>query len=202
MILPRTFPLRPLKKTTLFVLLGCFGLLSASDVTSAQKPPAASAKKRVSKVELNAALHEAAKHGSLSKVKDLLQQGAEVNSRGEQSGGWMTPLMVAADQHHPEIVVYLLAHGASINARDSDGNTALHTAADVGSTRVVKILLDKGANYHLKNNYGSTPLWIAIHTAYPSENDSGVTSAKLIRARMAKDKRIRHTKRKPATRRK
>jgi hypothetical protein len=50
----------------------------------------------------------------------LLTRGALVNV---QSAGGMTPLHLAAEYGHKEIVALLLAHGADVNARNSDGQT-------------------------------------------------------------------------------
>ena len=48
--------------------------------------------------------------------------------------------------------------GASVNAKDNDGWTALHWAALGGHEAVVKLLLEKGAELESKNKNGWTPL--------------------------------------------
>ena len=49
--------------------------------------------------------------------------------------------------------------GADLNARDNEGNTALHrAAAQSGSDRVVKVLLDRGADPLTESSDGRTPL--------------------------------------------
>jgi uncharacterized protein len=57
----------------------------------------------------------------------------------------------------------LLAHGADVNAQDTDGDTALHGAAQNGNVEIIGLLLDKGANLNAKNKLGGTPLmWAAV----------------------------------------
>jgi len=47
--------------------------------------------------------------------------------------------------------------GADVNARNSDGQTAIHMAAFTGATDVVKYLAEQGAEINIKDNYGQTP---------------------------------------------
>jgi len=56
----------------------------------------------------------------------------------------------------------LLAKGAKIEAKDSDGDTALMAAASAGKTGAVKLLLDKGANIEAKSGQGDTALILAV----------------------------------------
>ncbi|KAH6715429.1 ankyrin repeat-containing domain protein, partial [Leptodontidium sp. MPI-SDFR-AT-0119] len=63
------------------------------------------------------------------------------------------------------IVHYLLNRGASINATDSQGLTALHVAASNGFLSIVNILLDRGADQTIKTiESGETPFFTAIRS--------------------------------------
>ncbi len=57
-----------------------------------------------------------------------------------------------------EIVKSLLKNGTDINAKDTNGITALMGAAVTGQTNVLEFLLDKGADINEKNTDGSTAL--------------------------------------------
>ncbi|CAK7228587.1 hypothetical protein SBRCBS47491_006955 [Sporothrix bragantina] len=63
------------------------------------------------------------------------------------------------------VVEYVLSDGAGlldVNARDKDGNTALHLAASQGRTQVVRLLLEqKDINDALPNAQGRLPLDVA-----------------------------------------
>src|SRR6266496_4114797 len=56
----------------------------------------------------------------------------------------------------------LLAGEPDLQARDVDGNTALHWAALHGNARLVKELLERGALATVTNNAGATPLLYAV----------------------------------------
>jgi ankyrin repeat protein len=58
----------------------------------------------------------------------------------------------------PDIISLLLASGASIDARDHYGSTALHVACQFNKTAAVHILLEHGADDTVQDNFGATPL--------------------------------------------
>ena len=67
-------------------------------------------------------LIEAAKEGNVSKVKDLLSSGSDVNDVDKE--GW-TPLIAASWSGRLDVVRLLIEKGADVNARDNGGGTAL-----------------------------------------------------------------------------
>ena len=69
----------------------------------------------------------------------------------------------ASRAHHAEMLQLLVAHGASVDAPDADGNTAMHHAAMLGDTRAIDVLVGVGADVAVKNPLdGSSPLhWAA-----------------------------------------
>ncbi|KAG7377220.1 Ankyrin repeat domain-containing protein 60 [Phytophthora pseudosyringae] len=68
------------------------------------------------------ALTFAAESGQEEAVRTLLLFGAQVNSHGIDAA----PLAIAAQRGHVEVVKLLLKHNANANAKDSDGDSALH----------------------------------------------------------------------------
>ncbi|NJS11437.1 MAG: hypothetical protein HC789_14215 [Microcoleus sp. CSU_2_2] len=60
-----------------------------------------------------------------------------------------------------ELTQLLIAKGANINAKASNGDTPLHGAAHIGSFLKVELLVQKGADVNAKNDYGTTPLDLA-----------------------------------------
>ncbi|MDX1499662.1 MAG: ankyrin repeat domain-containing protein [Woeseiaceae bacterium] len=63
----------------------------------------------------------------------------------------------AAVRRALEAVEAILAMGADIEAKNEDGQTALHMAAFTGSDPIVKLLAERGADVNVTDNYGQTP---------------------------------------------
>lgn len=109
-------------------------------------------------------LYSVAQRGALEKAALLLEAGADPDSRC----GTRRPLHAAADDHMAGMVELLLANGATVHAKSSDGWTALHYALrgsvdadDTSRAPVVRMLLEKGANPNARNRFGATPLHFA-----------------------------------------
>ncbi|MCS7244590.1 MAG: ankyrin repeat domain-containing protein [candidate division WOR-3 bacterium] len=97
--------------------------------------------------------------GELSKVKDLIKKGADINSKNEYG---KTPLHIAVENNYEDIVKVLLENKADVNIKDNNGNTPLHIAVMKGNEYIIKELLKNGANENIKNNDGKTPKELAI----------------------------------------
>lgn len=106
-------------------------------------------------------LFEASARGVVGRAKAALVAGANVNGQDQSSG--FTPLMIAVDNEHAEIVVLLLGQGATLDATNKLGNTALHIAAYKATISIPKLLLDKGAPVNAQNAELRTPLMIAAN---------------------------------------
>lgn len=65
-------------------------------------------------------------------------------------------LMEAANGGDVEKIKQILAQGADVNFKDSDGWTPLIIASNAGHFDLVRLLLDTGARIDLKNNFGAT----------------------------------------------
>ena len=86
----------------------------------------------------------------------LIKSGADVNAHTFHKE---TPLMLASDEGHVNVVAFLIEHGADVDLQDKDGNTALHYAARCSDffPEIVEMLLNLGAS-HMCNHQGLTPL--------------------------------------------
>jgi ankyrin repeat protein len=93
-------------------------------------------------------------HGEDELARELLALGASPEMRGHCSE---RPLQCAVcHRRDPRIVQTLLDAGASVDASDGDGFTALHRAAQNGDWEIAEILLDRGANPDLPTERNST----------------------------------------------
>ena len=64
------------------------------------------------------------------------------------------------------MVRLLLGHGARVNARRNDGNTALHLACLQGARDLVQALIDGDADRDAANQAGVTPRDLAKQTRF------------------------------------
>ena len=99
-------------------------------------------------------LSSAAFDNNVALVRDLIQQGVDVN--GTEDG--FSALMMAASQGYDTIVQILIAAGANVDAKDAEGETALFKAAYWGKPEIIKLLLSAGANANNTNTSGTTAL--------------------------------------------
>jgi hypothetical protein len=81
-------------------------------------------------------------------ASQFIQAGADVNfqfplPRHDTDG--MTSLLYASIYNNFEMVRLLVEHGANINARNREGNTALSIAQSNGNNQIMDFLLERGA---------------------------------------------------------
>jgi ankyrin repeat protein len=114
------------------------------------------------------ALIRAIRNVKLEDAEALLDHGADVNipaSEPAHDKGW-SPLLEASI-FLPGLMKSLVERGASVNATDSGGNTALFWAACGKDQEILKLMLAKGANVNMKDSIDQTPLIHAASCAAP-----------------------------------
>ena len=80
--------------------------------------------------------------GDLKDLRSLIKMGADINQSGKQHGG--TPLWIASEKGHLEIVRLLIESGGSVNQPHKTGATPLHVASQEGHLEIVKLLIESG----------------------------------------------------------
>jgi ankyrin repeat protein/spore coat protein CotH len=96
----------------------------------------------------------AVRTGDIEAIKQHIAEGADVNALYFE----MPPLTWSATMGQTEAAELLLQHGADINGRNRDRNTALHLAVFLGRAEIAKLLIKNGADVNAKNNDGATPI--------------------------------------------
>uniref|UniRef100_A0A8C5CUX7 Poly [ADP-ribose] polymerase n=1 Tax=Gadus morhua TaxID=8049 RepID=A0A8C5CUX7_GADMO len=90
----------------------------------------------------------------------LLRKGADVN---EKTKDMLTPLHLASEKSHNDVIELLVKHEAKVNAVDCLGQTALHRAAQCGHLQTCRLLLGSGGDPRLPSLQGLAPVQLAHH---------------------------------------
>jgi ankyrin repeat protein len=156
------------------VVLTSMTALQAQTVRSKQTPTATVSKQNWLKEQL----WEAANQQNCARVKRLLEQGADPNTRypfprdsiSAQAGAFQgTVLMEAAALGDEPTLKALLAHGAFINARGmslyaggrgryQDSSALIEACLRSDNEEVIRTLVEHGANVNVHDKSGTTPL--------------------------------------------
>ncbi|MBR9984239.1 MAG: ankyrin repeat domain-containing protein [Wolbachia endosymbiont of Homalodisca vitripennis] len=107
-------------------------------------------------------LFDAVKQNNLDKVKELINQGANINAQEKGIYG-KKPIHIAAENNNKNIIEFLLSRGVSVNDTERVGNTPLHYAAWGGRLEAAEFLVNKGANIDAADasTYGKKPVHVA-----------------------------------------
>ena len=89
-----------------------------------------------------------------------INRSNEIDGDDNEQNDRQSPLHLAAQAGHIDVVRLLLIHGfmAKLEQADVYGFTCLHTACEEGHDTVVGLLLDKGGSIIAVDNDGRTPL--------------------------------------------
>jgi ankyrin repeat protein len=110
-------------------------------------------------------LNEAARHGEIATVRQLVENGTDVNA----TSGDVFPLLVASCNGHTAVVEYLLLKGANPNVSNAEGTTALLCASYNGHQEVAKALLNAGARVNdVVTEYQITALMVSSRVGHTS----------------------------------
>ncbi len=106
----------------------------------------------------------AVQDADIDEVRAQREAGASLNTLTEQG----TPLYVASENGHDELVWYLLREGAAPDLADESGITSLMAAAGRGHRRSVQLLLAAGARVNATSAGGDTALFLASREGHLS----------------------------------
>ncbi|KAI4112929.1 MAG: hypothetical protein LQ338_008254 [Usnochroma carphineum] len=112
-------------------------------------------------------LFDAATNGDIERLEAALLPSMNVNALEADHAYGRAALHIAADWGNVTAIHFLLAHGANVNLRDSDGETPLHWAAFSARLDAIRALIDAGADINLQApDYGFT----ALHNVLKHKN--------------------------------
>ena len=106
-------------------------------------------------------LHDIVRDNNYHKATLLIAAGADVNARITLNN--YTPLHLAAERGHTELISVLAAAGADPNLKTKEGHVPLHFAAYRGAVDAVSVLINAGAEVSITNTEGVYPLHSATN---------------------------------------
>ncbi|XP_033121320.1 serine/threonine-protein phosphatase 6 regulatory ankyrin repeat subunit C-like isoform X2 [Anneissia japonica] len=113
-------------------------------------------------------LHYCARSGNthiLLEMVKYLGQDSQLALNKQSKNGW-SPLLVASEQGHVDIVKILLSYNARVDVFDEHGKAALHLASENGHKEVADVLLWHKAFVNAKSKIGLTPLHLAARSGH------------------------------------
>jgi ankyrin repeat protein len=113
----------------------------------------------ISNETLDRTLASAVQGGHFRLFEYVRNKGLDLAGLKEKDPGWVYP---AAAGGSVEIMKALLAHGFSLDQKDSDGWTPLHLAAVGGHIKMIEFLLAEGCDKDARNMRGETAYHVAV----------------------------------------
>ncbi len=124
----------------------------------------------------NAELVTHAYYGDLVEVKNLVEQGADLNyqftfedPQRQYTFQTFNALQAAASSGNEDVILFLLDQGMDIDAVTPDNWTPLFIAARDGRAEAAKLLVFKGADLNMQTNLGTIALTMVVTQNYPTE---------------------------------
>ncbi|KAM6202788.1 ankyrin repeat and SOCS box protein 15 [Rhynchocyon petersi] len=110
------------------------------------------------------AMHEAAKQGRKDIIALLLKHGR--GSVHLRDGFGITPLGVAAEHGHCDVLEHLIHKGGDVFALADDGASVLFEAAGGGNPDCISLLLEYGGSGNVPNRAGHLPIHRAAYEGH------------------------------------
>ena len=113
----------------------------------------------------------AASRGDLDGVKAAVENGRDIEERGEWDSAVGTGLHHACYKGYFSIAEYLIESGAEVNSRNKYGSLPIHLACVYGNLDIVKLLISRGSDFISTNDNGHTPLHLTSFNRDTSVGD-------------------------------
>lgn len=107
------------------------------------------------RAQLNHLLFQAVKEGKKEQVKNLIDDGANIDEIGENGN---TPVMVATQTGDVELVRLFIQEDADIDQQNKHLDNVLLYASAEGNFDIVELAIEAGADTTITNRFGGTAL--------------------------------------------
>ena len=111
-------------------------------------------------------IHIAAAFGNIQAAKKLISNSWACSAVEFQDEHGITPMALAAQDGHLEVVKLLLSFPGNPNIPCIDGRTPIYTAAENGHIEIVKLLMSLMETPNTPTNKGRTPMHCAAYNGH------------------------------------
>ena len=101
-------------------------------------------------------------NGEFNKVRDLIENNADVNAPYNENG-WTPFLWICKEFGQGDEFKYFVKHGGDVNYKNQDDKTALHILAQKHKYNDLLELQALGCNFNAQDKNGNTPLMAAVN---------------------------------------
>lgn len=115
---------------------------------------------------LNACLFEAASDFSTDGARNYIAKGASIVATHHSTGQSVLHFATQRYSDDATLLGFFIAVGANVDAKDRDGDTALHEAAKRGHLNMVKKLVESKADISVLNKDNKTALQLATEKGH------------------------------------
>lgn len=118
-------------------------------------------------LDLNYALFNAVRSGSIQCMQPLIDAGADINGRFEKGSFFtngLTPLTWAVIRRDKKLMNAVILAGANVNVKNQFGDCAIHIAAELDDITYLRKLLESEANRNARDQQGLTALHLGNRT--------------------------------------
>ncbi|WP_186321356.1 ankyrin repeat domain-containing protein [Bacillus sp. FJAT-22090] len=106
-------------------------------------------------VKMNEQLIQAAKHKETERIKTLIEEGVDINTKDSEG---RTAVMIATYNNDVETAKVLIKAGADVSIQDNMQNNPFLYAGAEGYVEILKLTIEADADPAITNRYGGTAL--------------------------------------------
>ncbi|MDD3173813.1 MAG: ankyrin repeat domain-containing protein [Herbinix sp.] len=127
-------------------------------------------------IESDAKLNSGIESGNLERVREAIEDGANLNKIKVSYVSYENPVMIALMKNQDKIAKYLIENGADVNYADSSGRSLLMYSAYITDISFCEFLIKNGAKVGKEDKNGYTALDYVLKHSKKDTNENDIDS--------------------------